>query len=90
MLQATVKYAESEPLLLAGYEGLKQRETTIPEPNKVRLPQALERLMQLYTDWHVAEPDQGYYAKTTEWQTKLNEIKAAAKAEPSPTNGNAK
>ena len=26
------KYAEAEPLLLKGYEGLKQRETTIPEP----------------------------------------------------------
>ena len=35
------KYAESEPLLLAGYEGLKQRETTIPEQGKVRLPEAL-------------------------------------------------
>jgi Flp pilus assembly protein TadD len=42
------KYAEAEPLLLQGYEGMKQREATIPPPGKVRLPEALERLVQLY------------------------------------------
>lgn len=41
------KYAEAEPLLLAGYEGLKKRETTIPPPGKVRLPEALDRLIEL-------------------------------------------
>jgi len=41
------KYAEAEPLLLAGYEGMKQREAKILPPNKVRLTQALERLVQL-------------------------------------------
>ncbi len=42
------KYAEAEPLLLSGYEGMKQREKTIPEQAKVRLREALERLVQLY------------------------------------------
>jgi tetratricopeptide (TPR) repeat protein len=41
------KYAEAEPLLLAGYEGMKQREAKIPPPGKVRLTEALERLVQL-------------------------------------------
>ena len=41
------KYAEAEPLLLAGYEGLKQREVKIPPLGKVRLNEALERLVQL-------------------------------------------
>ena len=36
------KYAEAEPLLLAGYEGMKQREKTIPEQGKIRLPEAIE------------------------------------------------
>ena len=71
------KYADAEPQLLAGYEGLKQRETTIPEQGKIRLPEALERLVQLYTGWHAAEPEQGYDAKTAEWQTKLEDYKAA-------------
>ncbi len=42
------KYADAEPLLLAGYEGMKQREKTIPEQGKVRIPEAIERLVQLY------------------------------------------
>ena len=42
------KYAEAAPLLLAGYEGMKQREAKIPPPDKVRLTEALERLVQVY------------------------------------------
>jgi tetratricopeptide (TPR) repeat protein len=42
------KYAEAEPLLLAGYEGMKQREKSIPPPGKIRLPEAALRLVQLY------------------------------------------
>ena len=42
------KYADAEPLLLAGYEGMKQREKSIPPQGKIRLPQAVERLVQLY------------------------------------------
>ncbi len=43
------KYAEAEPLLVKGYEGMKARETTIPEQGKVRVPVALDRLIELYT-----------------------------------------
>jgi serine/threonine protein kinase/Tfp pilus assembly protein PilF len=42
------KYAEAEPLLLNGYEGMQQREKTIPPEGKIRLVEALERLVQLY------------------------------------------
>jgi serine/threonine protein kinase len=43
------KYAEAEPLLLAGYRGMKEREATIPQPvRKDRLAEALERLVRLY------------------------------------------
>ncbi len=42
------KYADAEPLLLAGYEGMKQREATIPAQSKVRLTEALERLVLLH------------------------------------------
>ena len=41
------KYADAEPLLLAGYEGMKQREKTIPEQGNVRFPEALDRLIEL-------------------------------------------
>ena len=42
------KYAAAEPLLLAGYEGMKQREAKIPSTRKPRLTEALERLVQVY------------------------------------------
>ncbi len=42
------KYAEAEPLLVAGYEGMKRREAMVPPPGKVRLTEAIERLAQLY------------------------------------------
>jgi serine/threonine protein kinase/tetratricopeptide (TPR) repeat protein len=43
------KYADAEPLLLKGYEGMKQREKTIPEQGKIRLSEAVDRLIELYT-----------------------------------------
>ena len=43
------KYAEAEPLLLDGYEGMKQREKTIPPQAVTRIPEALDRLIELYT-----------------------------------------
>ena len=43
------KYADAEPLLLAGYEGLKQREKTIPLRGNTRIPEALDRLIEFYT-----------------------------------------
>ena len=42
------KYADAEPLLRSAYQGMRQREATIPAAGKVRLKQALERLVQLY------------------------------------------
>ena len=35
-------------LLLAGYEGMKQRKAKIPNEGKLRLTEALDRLVQLY------------------------------------------
>ena len=40
------KYVEAEPLLLAGYEGMKQRAKTIPPQASPRIPEALDRLMR--------------------------------------------
>jgi hypothetical protein len=46
---ATAKLTEAKPLLLDGYAGLQQRETTIPPERKVRLTEARQRLADLYT-----------------------------------------
>jgi eukaryotic-like serine/threonine-protein kinase len=45
------KYGEAEPLLLAGYRGMREREAKFPQAGKVRLTEALERLVQLYDAW---------------------------------------
>ncbi len=62
------KYAEAEPLLVQGYEGMKEREAKIPPHAKVRLIEALERLVQLYDDW--GKPEQA-----AEWRKKLEAAK---------------
>jgi serine/threonine protein kinase len=49
------RYSEAEPLLLGGYEGLRQREATIPPVHKIRLIEALRRLVQLYDAWGKAD-----------------------------------
>jgi eukaryotic-like serine/threonine-protein kinase len=41
------KYAESEPLLKAGYEGMQQRAEKIPPVYKARLTEALDWLIEL-------------------------------------------
>ena len=43
------KYVAAEPLLLAGYEGMKKREKAIPPDAQVRLAEAADRLVALYT-----------------------------------------
>jgi hypothetical protein len=58
------QYAEAEPLLLAGYEGMKQRQQQIPPPGKVRLFEAVERLVQLYEALDQQE-------KAEKWRQKL-------------------
>src|SRR5262245_29217752 len=63
------KYAEAEPLLVAGYEGMKAREAKIPALGKPRLIESLERLVRLYDEW--AMPD-----RSEEWRNKLESERA--------------
>lgn len=58
------KYAEAEPLLLSGYEGMKVREAAIPAPDRQRLTEAGERLVSLYESW-------GQPEKAEAWRQKL-------------------
>jgi tetratricopeptide (TPR) repeat protein len=45
------KYAAAEPLLLAGYEGMKQRQAKIYFPDQVYMAEGVERLVALYQAW---------------------------------------
>ena len=66
------KHAEAEPLLLAGYEGMKKREKTIPLPSRVRMSEAIERLVQLYGA--IDRKDE-----VAKWRAELDAIKSAEK-----------
>ena len=66
-LLAQKRYAEAEPLLLSGYEGLKQRREKIPAEHKPRLKQAVERLVSFYEG--TGRPEQA-----AEWKKKLVEL----------------
>jgi serine/threonine protein kinase/Tfp pilus assembly protein PilF len=50
------RFAEAEPLLVQGYNGLKQRESSIPFPSRNSLLEACRRVAQLYGAWD--KPDQ--------------------------------
>ncbi len=54
-LLAQKKYAEAEPELLRGHEGLKAREAKIPAPSRKVLIETVDRLIQLYDAWQ--KPD---------------------------------
>jgi serine/threonine protein kinase len=71
------KFDKAEPLLIAGYEGMKQRAGTIPPPLKRHLTEAGERTVRLYDEWGKPE-------KAAEWRAKLARGLPAENNEPKP------
>ncbi len=57
------KYADAEPLLIAGYEGMKAREATIPANRKGAINEALQGVVKLYEAWDKKD-------KAEEWRKK--------------------
>jgi hypothetical protein len=70
------KFNDAEPLLLEGYQGMKEREESIRDYARVRLTNSIERLVELYTAWE--KPDEA-----SKWQKLLDEAKAAAESQES-------
>jgi eukaryotic-like serine/threonine-protein kinase len=68
VLVSQKKYGDAEPLLLSGYQGMVQREATIPAGNRVNLQRAGEEILKLYQSW-------GRPEKTAEWQARLQTSK---------------
>jgi hypothetical protein len=69
------KYAEAEPLLLQGYEGMKAREKSIPPQGTMRIPEAVDRLIELYTA--INKPDE-----VSKWQAELARYPRDGKSQP--------
>ena len=73
------KSADAEPLLVKGYEGMKQREKTIPNvpQTATRLPDALDRLIELYTATN--KPDEA-----KKWQAERAKYPSPKEVAPPP------
>jgi serine/threonine protein kinase/tetratricopeptide (TPR) repeat protein len=74
------KYADAEPLLLAGYDGLKEREKTIPPQGRARLPEAVDRLVELYAAW-------GKPAEAARWRAERAKYPPDRAPPPRPVGG---
>ncbi|HZU28176.1 MAG TPA: hypothetical protein VFA04_21780 [Bryobacteraceae bacterium] len=66
-LFAVKKYAEAEPLVISGYEGMMQRRQAIPHGDQAWLQEAGQRLVALYGNWNKPE-------RAAEWQRKIRAI----------------
>jgi tetratricopeptide (TPR) repeat protein len=62
------KYADAEPLLVRGYQGMKARQAKGPSEGKARLLEALGRLVQLYDAWEKK-------AEAAKWRKELEAMK---------------
>jgi serine/threonine protein kinase/lipopolysaccharide biosynthesis regulator YciM len=71
------KYAEAEPLLLAGHQGLNARQAKIPPADKPRLAEAGERVVRLYDGWGKPE-------EAAKWRVKLAREHPAGNYVPKP------
>jgi eukaryotic-like serine/threonine-protein kinase len=58
------KYSDAEPLLVSGYEGLVQRQATVPADNLTLVVPAGQRIVELYESWGKSE-------KAAEWRQKV-------------------
>jgi eukaryotic-like serine/threonine-protein kinase len=71
------KFSDAEPLLLKGYEGMKIREKTIPPQGGTRIPEAIDRLIDLYTE--TKKPDE-----VKKWQAERNKYPTPKEIAPMP------
>ena len=58
------RYAEAEPMVVTGYQGMKERMSRINVPDQFLLREAAVRVVRLYDAWSKPE-------KATEWKAKL-------------------
>ncbi len=69
-------FAKAEPLLLARHQQLKDNAQSTAKAKQ----ESIQRIIDLYTAWHTAEPGEGYDQKADEWRTQP----ASPKTPPSP------
>jgi tetratricopeptide (TPR) repeat protein len=70
------KFAEAEPLLIEGYEGLKQRQNNVHPNRKWRVTNALYQVVTLYEQW-------GKKDEAAKWRAGYKKATAKPPAKPS-------
>jgi hypothetical protein len=65
-LAGQARYAEAEPLLIQGHEGIKSREAQLPPSDRDCVVESGEQVIRLYEAWGRAE-------KAVEWRKRLSE-----------------
>jgi serine/threonine protein kinase len=66
------KYAEAEPLLISGYEGLRQRADKIPPRGSIRPQEALQRLALLYENTERSDQAAHWNNESRAWTNKTS------------------
>ena len=74
-LLAQKQFIRAEPLLHSGYLGMKQCEANIPARGKIRLTEALERLVVLYDAW-------GKKDEADKWRKELDTMRGSQPKNP--------
>ena len=69
------RYADAEPLLVSGYEGMIERRATIPLDRHAELDYAAAQVVRLYVAWKKQD-------KAAEWTKKVQEAGVVATSEP--------
>jgi serine/threonine protein kinase/tetratricopeptide (TPR) repeat protein len=67
------KYDQAEPLLLTGYRGMVEREKFIPAHGARRIPEAMDRLIQYYTETNKPDEVKRWQAEKAAMEAKLKE-----------------
>lgn len=77
------RYAEAERLLLDGYHGMKDSPAASPD----RKRRALERVVELYEAWSLAEPSASRSANLASWRAESNRSESN-RSEPNRSESN--
>ncbi|MBK8099516.1 MAG: serine/threonine protein kinase [Planctomycetes bacterium] len=68
------RFAEAEPLLLAGAEGLLQRVESMPAGARFRVREAVSRVVDLYVQWGEADPAAQRAERVAKWRERLGAL----------------
>jgi serine/threonine protein kinase len=65
------EYSQAEPLLVAGYDGMTQRQASIPTAERVSMQKSVQRIVRLYVDWNKPQ-------EAVRWKQRLAEMDSAS------------